>query len=462
MNKTRRELLKTGAGIATAGALSGCLSGTDPAEAGEGLEGYAAFFALWDWSEQVVGDVARFENAVDTGEMGHGWSPPGNLVRDIASSDAFVYLDSPEFGWAQDAASQIRQDHDDVAVIDAMQGMEDELLDWNVETDDDRTPDYDHDFGSDVEIEGFDLYNTRTGDQPADWHIDHWHGGLPDVPLDGSVSLEGVFEDDEGRVIPLGEQGFSFGASVEQGPEDIVRIESDGDTVEIHGEETGLTQIVFELRHEGDVVWDTSDDLAPVSVVEEVEGDGATELHDPHIWVDPVLAQDAVDTIAEGLADADPENAETYEENAASYKEELEEVHEEFEMVVDGAELDIGVFVGHNSYQYVEHRYGFDLHTPIGVSPDEQVRSEDVAESIRIVDEHGIDTVLYDPFETTEPAGDDIPEEARVILENTDATDAAPLTPAEGSTREWNERGWGWVDHMTEVNIPSLEQALNP
>jgi len=465
MKTTRRNLLKTGAGLGSAGALSGCLNTADPAGAGassgdRGFEGYAAFFALWDWSEQVTGDLASFENAVDTGEMGHGWSPPGNIVRDIADSEAFVYLDTPEFRWAQDAATQISNDHDDVVVIDAMRGMEGQLLNWDVETDDDKTPDYDHDFGRDVAVEKFNIYDVRTGEEPAVWHIDHWHGSPPDVPLNGSVYLKGAFEDDEGRVVPLGEQGFTFGASVRDGSEDVLSFEPDGDRIGLHGEETGRASIAFELRHEGDVVWDTSSDLTPVSVLEEVEKEGASRAKDPHFWVDPVLGQDGVDNITEGLTEADPENEAVYEENAAEYKEELAGVDEAFEELTEEAELDVGVFVGHNSYQYVEDRYGFELHTPVGVSPDEQVRSEDVARSIEVVEEHGIETVLYDPFETTDPAGDTIPNGARVILENTDATDTAPLTPASGTTREWQERDYGWVEMMTEINIPSLERAL--
>ncbi|ELY63323.1 metal ABC transporter substrate-binding protein [Natronobacterium gregoryi SP2] len=45
-------------------------------------------------------------------------------------------------------------------------------------------------------------------------------------------------------------------------------------------------------------------------------------------------------------------------------------------------------------------------------------------------------------------------------MENTDADEYAPVTPAEGTTAEWNERGWGWIEQMEEVTIPSLRQAL--
>jgi len=50
----------------------------------------------------------------------------------------------------------------------------------------------------------------------------------------------------------------------------------------------------------------------------EEKGANAGHSHtvDPHVWLDPVLAQTEVSTIAEGLAEADPDNAEDYLENA--------------------------------------------------------------------------------------------------------------------------------------------------
>ncbi len=47
-----------------------------------------------------------------------------------------------------------------------------------------------------------------------------------------------------------------------------------------------------------------------------------------------------------------------------------------------------------------------------------------------------------------------------VLLENTGAENYEPLTPAEGTTAEWTEQEWGWVEQMEAINIPSLRAAL--
>ncbi|EMA32272.1 metal ion ABC transporter periplasmic protein [Halobiforma lacisalsi AJ5] len=340
MELPRRSLLRSGAGALALGAAAGCLiEPGDDGTAGE-REGYAAFFALWDWAAEVSGDAMAFTNPVDAGEMGHGWEPPADLQRNVAGTDAFVYLDTPEFSWAQNIADDLAADNTDVALIDALEGVEGQLL-------------------------------------PP--------GGLP-------ISQ---FE------------------------------EEDDDHDHDHDHE--------------------DDDTAP-------------EFYDPHVWTDPLLAEEMVETIAAELGEIDPDNAEVYEDNAAAYVERLEGVHEQFENLVADADRDVAVFAGHDSFRYLEERYGFELHTPVGVSPNAAETQSDISESIAIVEEHDIDTILYDPFEA--PSEDELPQMVELLLENTEADDYAPLTSTEGTTAEWNDRGWGWVEQMEEVTIAGLRQAL--
>ncbi len=458
MDRRRRSVLQAAGGVLTVGTLAGCLS--EPDSENSNTDGYASFFTLWDWAEEIAGDELTFENPVETGEMGHGWEPPGDLQRDIAGTETFIYLDTAEFSWAQDFVSDFESDTD-LHLIDGMAGLESELLPVNREADDDREPDLDDEFDPDsLSIAELDLYDRQTGDEIAYWHGDHWHGSLPEVPLEDSVGVEAIFEDDEGRVLPLGErQQFQLEARFhELADEDVVEIESDGDHVRFHGRETGTTRLIFELVADGEVIWDTSNDTISIEVVEELDDSEAPEFYDPHVWVDPVLAQEIVWTIADELADLDPDNAETFEANAEAYVERLESVDEQFQTLTDDADRDVAVFAGHDSFQYLEHRYDFELHTPVGISPDEAETPSDISEAISVVEEHDIDIILYDPFET--PGEDEPPQMVELLLENTDADDYAPLSPVEGTTEEWEENGYGWVEQMEEINLQSLRQAL--
>lgn len=343
MNLTRRSVLQTcGAGVAAG--VAGCLSepGDDSGSNGDQpSSGYAAFFILWDWARAIGGDALSFQNTLSVGEAGHGWNPPSDLVLDVAETDAFVYLDSPEFAWAQDVAAQLEEE--DVATIDVMSAVDSQQLLMISDG---------HDHGE----EGDDH-------EEGDGH-DHSEGG----------------------------------------------------------------------------------------------GNAGDAFVDPHMWVDPVIAGEMVGWLGDELADLDPENAEQYRENADAYVEQLNAVDEQFRGVSEEARLDVAVFAGHDSFRYVERRYDFRLHSPQGVAPQAEPSPDDIAETIELVEDNGIDTILYDPLET--PDGSPPPLAER-ILDSTDAAEARPLTSGDGTTAEWRENGWGWVEQMEEVNLPSLRAALD-
>lgn len=464
--KTRRTLLAA-LGGGTALGVSGCLSNPlagqgwgsggleEPAEP---ARGYTPFFGLWDVANRVGGESFQFENPVDTGAMGHGWSPDGDIVPEIAGADAFVYLDTPEFAWAQDAAQTLGEDFEDFPVIDAMEPVQPHLLSFD--TGSMPEPDTGEFPLESIRFDEWDLYDLRDTTQLGYWHVDHWHGGLPDVAVGDFVPIGFVLYDEQERVVPLGE-AYEFDARVVAGDTDAVTVESTGETVQFHGEATGQVEIVFEIYHDGELVSDTEADPTPVDVVEAY--DDTTEedgFYDPHVWVDPVLMELVAEHIADELGNIDPDHAETYADNAAALADEFAAVDDALQTVVEEAALDVAVFAGHDSYRYVEHQYDFRLETPVGISPDAVSSNDDIAGLLEIVEDNGIDTVLFDPFEA--PSAGDEPQMVQTIMENSSVDNAEPLTPLEGTTPAWEDNGWGWVEQMQEINIPSIERALNP
>ena len=457
MELTRRSVLQATAG-GTAVGLAGCLASPFEGD-GTPANGYAAFFALWDWAEQIGGDHIEFENPVEAGQMGHGWSPDGDITRNVASSGMFIYLDTPEFSWAQDVAAELERDYGDVMVVDLLDGIEDRLLrfDSGALPEPDRGREYPPES---LRLEEFDIYDLRGNDQLGYWHTDHWHGGIPDVELDGTVPIGIVLLDEDDRVVPLGsDETYQIDARVADGrSEDVLGIESSGDVIRFRGRSLGTTAVVLQIRRGDAVIYETDTDPAEVEVVEEVAGDGGI-FYDPHAWVDPVLAQEMVGSLADALANADPDNAADYRDNAADYAERLESVHGQFEALSESAERNVAVLAAHGAFGYLENRYGFELRTPTGISPNADVAFDDISGLIDTVETNGIDTVLYDPFEAPNP-GEDLPQMVEVLFEHTDATNAEPLSAAEGTTAEWDGNGWGWVEQMEEMNLPSLRAAL--
>ncbi len=460
MELTRRSLLVSGGAVATT-SLAGCLDGPSSTEEGNEHSGSAAFFTLQDWGNQIAGDQIEFDTPVEVGEMGHGWDPDGDIVPDIAQSDIFLYLQTPEFQWAVDVAEDLGADEDrEIALIDAMSAVsESELLSFTGGDELLPEPDEDVDFDpATFEVGEFELIH---GDEVAAWwHDDHWHGGVPDVPVNESQTLSITVEDTDGNVPPLGEdEVFRIDARLEDGaPDGLVEIATDGQEIEFHGVDTGQTLIVFELIADGEVVFDTTAEPTTLRV-DEPEDIEVEAFYDPHIWVDPVHAQSIVKLLAEEFGSVVPDAEETFLENAAEYNEALDRVDQAFEELVSEAELDVAVYVAHDAFQYVEERYGFELETPVGVTPDAAESLEDISKLGQTIEEHEIDTILFDPFEAPNP-DEDLPQAATVLLEETRAEEALPLSPAEGTTPAWRDEEYGWVEQMEEINLPSLRKAL--
>lgn len=83
---------------------------------------------------------------------------------------------------------------------------------------------------------------------------------------------------------------------------------------------------------------------------------------DPHIWHDVTNAIIIVETVRDALAEADPDNAATYEANAAAYIEELEALDAwVMEQVATLPEDQRRLVTSHEALAYYANRYGFEM-----------------------------------------------------------------------------------------------------
>ena len=80
---------------------------------------------------------------------------------------------------------------------------------------------------------------------------------------------------------------------------------------------------------------------------------------DPHLWLDPLLVQRYADTIAAGLATADPDGAAVYAGNARAYRSQLADLDQEIRTMLAGVPATKRLLVtNHESLGYFADRYG--------------------------------------------------------------------------------------------------------
>ena len=177
---------------------------------------------------------------------------------------------------------------------------------------------------------------------------------------------------------------------------------------------------------------------------------GAT---DPHFWMDPTRVATATGTAEAALADVDADNADVYAENASAFRKELRDLDARMESVVADAATETLLVAGHDSFSYLEDRYGVHVEALTGISPDDRPTTRDIQHAQGVIDEHGLQYVCADPLAPQEAA--------EQLVAETDAEAVLPLTAMPGLTDEWDDENWGYVDVMTEVNLPTLERALD-
>lgn len=181
----------------------------------------------------------------------------------------------------------------------------------------------------------------------------------------------------------------------------------------------------------------------------DAEHEGHSHAHDPHIWLDPVLAQKQVDTIKEGIIKADTKNKETYEKNALAYKEKLAALNEKFEMGLKNAENRTFV-TQHAAFAYLANRYDLEQVAIAGLSPDQEPSPAKLAELNDFIKENNIKIIYF--AETASP------KIAKTVANETGAK-LEVLSPIEGITQEEQEKGVDYIKVM-EKNLEALEKAI--
>jgi len=118
-----------------------------------------------------------------------------------------------------------------------------------------------------------------------------------------------------------------------------------------------------EIKHQG-VVVDTSDGIILNEMLDDDddhESEHAHESGDPHIWLNPVLAKNQVQNIADAFSKSDPRNQEFYQKNAQNYIIKLDDLDSKIRNDLSTCSQDFIAF--HDAFSYFAYEYNLHQHT---------------------------------------------------------------------------------------------------
>ncbi|SFB96546.1 zinc transport system substrate-binding protein [Alkalibacterium subtropicum] len=181
---------------------------------------------------------------------------------------------------------------------------------------------------------------------------------------------------------------------------------------------------------------------------EEVEEDHAHAV-DPHIWLDPVLVQEQVETMKEAFIDLDPDRSETYTANAEAYQSDLQDLHEDFVAAFSDAEQRRFV-TQHEAFGYIAHRYDLTQMAVGGLSTEVEVSPSRIAEINQLVEEYDIPVIYFQ-----EGANSAIAE----TVANETGAEVAELYSLESLPEAVEDDGQGYIEAMRR-NLEALKMSI--
>jgi zinc transport system substrate-binding protein len=171
---------------------------------------------------------------------------------------------------------------------------------------------------------------------------------------------------------------------------------------------------------------------------------------DPHVWLDPILAQRQVDNILAGFLRSDPEGKVVDEANAEKFKQELTALHARFQRTLSSCRKKVFI-TNHAAFGYFAARYGLTQIAISGLAPDTEPSAAKIRDLIRLARQNEIRVIYYESLVS--------PRVAAAIGREVGARTLV-LDPLEGLTDEDLAQGKNYLSVMGQ-NLRNLVQGLD-
>lgn len=116
---------------------------------------------------------------------------------------------------------------------------------------------------------------------------------------------------------------------------------------------------------------------------------------DPHVWLDPIYANELAMSIKDSLIKEIPDEAKTFEANYQKLSEELTQLNSSFETTITNAKQK-DIIVSHSAFGYWEKRYGLHQISISGLSTATEPSQKDLEDIVKVAKEKNLNYIFFE------------------------------------------------------------------
>ncbi len=181
---------------------------------------------------------------------------------------------------------------------------------------------------------------------------------------------------------------------------------------------------------------------------QQVTEDGETGT-DPHVWLDPPLAEKMVDKIAQGFEQVDPANKDYYQSNADALKAKLNNLDVAYKQSLSTCK-EKNIITSHAAFGYISTTYGLNQVPIAGLSPDAEPSPQQLADIVKFAKDNNVKYIFFESLVS--------PKLSQTIATEVGAQTLV-LNPIEGLSDEELAQGKNYLTVMQD-NLTNLQTAL--
>lgn len=234
-------------------------------------------------------------------------------------------------------------------------------------------------------------------------------------------------------LVPPGAEPHDY----EPTPQDIVAASSAAVFLMNGGLDAWAERLLPDLRRDGVRVMRVQDAMPQVG-------------HDPHVWVNPVLAESIVNQIRAAFKTADPADAAEFDIDADAYIAKLTALDVAYRDGLSRCGVH-QVVTSHDALGYLAKEYGLDSVPIAGLSPDEEPSPARMAGIAKLAKDAGAKYIFFEALVS--------PKLAQTIADEIGAKTLV-FNPLEGLTAEESAAGKDYLSVMRD-NLANLRTALS-